>query len=211
MNKQDIETHGAMLECSGCNASKDGKKAASALSLMSQQHRSKLKRSQHKEQKRSIGRTTGEKMSRGPTMVGASQQEVRVSPAAPDPDAKIVTTVKSSPLPVSSDPGAKRRIKMKSSPLVRLATTPASSSSRKASTNIATESRMNIEDDSKSSTPAKSQVTSTDMGTAGNSAVAISTQEGVDGSREKALRIVSVEQTDSRNVMDMSVKGDLII
>ena len=49
------------------------------------------------------------------------------------------------------------------------------------------------------------------MGTTCSPAVAISIQEGGDGFREKALRIESAQQTDSKGIMDISVKGDLII
>ena len=59
---------------------------------------------------------------------------------------------------------------------------------------------MSIDDDSK---------TSTDMRTASSPAIAVTAQERVDGSREKAMRNANVEQTDSKGVMEMSLKGDL--
>ena len=73
---------------------------------------------------------------------------------------------------------------MKPSPLVRPATTSASNDSRKESF-----SAMTIDGDSYTSIPAKSQITSTDMGTTESQAVAITTQEGIDGSRGKAMRV----------------------
>ena len=53
--------------------------------------------------------------------------------------------------------------------------------------------------------------TSTNMRTANSPAVAVTTQEGVDGSRGKIMIIASVEQTQSTGIMDISVKGELIV
>ena len=40
--------------------------------------------------------------------------------------------------------------------------------------------------------------------------VAVTTQEGVDGSREKAMRIGSVEQFELRNIMELSIMGHVL-
>ena len=71
---------------------------------------------------------------------------------------------------------------------------------------ITLESQMNINDDSKTNTDMKAAISS-------SPAVAVIAQEGIDGLREKAMRIASVEQRDSIRVMDMSVnvKGDMIV
>ena len=55
---------------------------------------------------------------------------------------------------------------------------------------------MNIDDDRKASTAARRASSS-------SPAVAVTTQEGVYGSREKAMIISSVEQTSSKGFMDM--------
>ena len=39
--------------------------------------------------------------------------------------------------------------------------------------------------------------------------VAVTTEEAVDGYREKAMRIASVEQTELGNIMDLSITGQV--
>ena len=84
-------------------------------------------------------------------MASSSQQEMRESSIVPDPDARRRITVKSSPIPVVPNQDAKRRITMTSSSLTRPVITPARSSGSQC-TDSEAESRMNIDDDSKTST-----------------------------------------------------------
>ena len=100
--------------------------------------------------------------------------------------------MKFSPISVVPHPHVRKRSTMKSSSLTHPDNTPTDSLGNRSADNSRIQSQ-----------------TSKDMRTASSPAVAVTTQEGVDGSREKGMRSTSVEQAGSTGVMEISVKDDL--
>ena len=77
------------------------------------------------------------------------------------------------------------------------------------------ESRMQVEDKLEMDTEERtepSQASSTNTRrriVTKSEPIAVTTQEAVDGCREKAMRIASVEQTELGNIMDLSITGQV--
>ena len=156
-NQQDIETGAGP----GCNASKDGKRPQAHSDQCRSRIEASLKETPQEAERldrrlvvfseafaKQLKRSDSRKSDCGEEgMECSSQQEMRESPRAPDPDARRIT-MKSSPVPVVPDPDASKRITVKSSSPARA---PAISSGRQ-STDTAAESRMSRDDDIKANT-----------------------------------------------------------
>ena len=115
--------------------------------------------------------------------------------------------------PIEPDPNPKRRMLMKSTSLTA---SSSSGHSREKRTKSDVESRMQVESTSMPTTNESTELPDTlDANTrrriVGKSEpVAVTTQEAIDGNREKARRIANFEQIELGNVMELSITGQLI-
>ena len=115
--------------------------------------------------------------------------------------------------PIEPDPNPKRRMLMNSTSLT---TSSSSGHSREKRTKSDVESRMQAESTSMPTTSGSPELPETmDANTrrriVGKSEpVAVTTQEAIDGYREKARRIANVEQIKLGNIMELSITGQLV-
>ena len=114
--------------------------------------------------------------------------------------------------PIEPDPNPKRRLLMKSASL----TASGSSQQREKRPIPDGESRVQAEDMSEKGTgegtalPATPLVNTRRRIVGKSEPMAVTTQEAVEGYREKARRIASVEQIELGNIMELSITGQIL-
>ena len=115
--------------------------------------------------------------------------------------------------PIEPDPNPKRRMLMKSASLTA---SSSSGHSKENRTKSDEESRMQVESTSmptinESTEPPETLEVNTRRRIIGKSEpVAVTTQEAIDGYREKARRIAKVAQIELGNIMELSITGQLL-
>ena len=114
--------------------------------------------------------------------------------------------------PIEPDPNPKRRILMKSA-----SSTASSSGQQREKRPIPDrESRMQVEDMSETRTgegtalPGVPSANTRRRIVAKSEPMAVTTQEAVDGYREKAMRIASIEHIELGNIMELSIMGQVL-
>ena len=213
VTKQDIDEFGATIGCPGSNAIRDNKRA--------QAHSDRC-RKRIEERLRTTPHGTKRLDRRNEVINEAVAEEVRREEqrrrsdraAAETPEAEPTAPAGSEPRedPIEPDPNPKRRLLMKSASPT--ATGCGQQRERKAIPEG--ESRMQVEDkpeidtEERAETPgAPSPNNRRRIGTK-SEPMAVTTQEAVDGYREKAMRIASVERTQLGSIMELSITGQVL-
>ena len=214
ITKRDIDEFGATIGCPGCNAIKDNKRA--------QAHSARC-RKRIEERLRTI-RHGAERLDRRSEVINeALAEEVRREEqrkkrsdrgAAAIPETKPAAPAVSEPRedPIEPDPNPMRRLIIISSSLT--ASGSGQRGERKATPDD--ESRMQVEDKLEMDTEERTdthQASSTNTRrriVTKSEPMAVTTQEAVDGYREKAMRIAIVEQIELGNITELSVTGQVL-
>ena len=214
ITKQDIVKFGATVGCQGCNAIKDNKRA--------QAHSDRCR--ERVERCLRITPQGAERMHRRNEVINeALAEEVRradqrkrraddAAPKMPEPEPATLAALDPKECPVEPDPYPKGRLLMKSAP------------------SAASHSGQHKEKDSAMNTEAGTQFRDPmEMSTVGGTRsptalpantrrrvsthsefVAVTAQEAIDGSREKVMRILSVEQVELGNIIKLSIMGQVL-
>ena len=221
ITKQDIDEFGATIGCPGCNAIRDNKRRQAHSDRCRRRIEERLRKTPHGAERSNrreevINEALAEEVRRG-----EQQRKMEVERAATaEPEEKSMATgmtAGSEPAgwrenPIEPDPNPKRRMLMKSASL----TASSSSHTRERRSNSDEEMRMQTENTSMARTNKGTAVQETKSvnnrrRVVGKSEpVAVTTQEAIDGYREKARRIASVEQVESGNIMELSINGILL-
>ena len=213
ITKQDIDEFGATIGCPGCNAIRDNKRRQAHSDRCRRRIEENLRKTPH----------GAERLNRREEVINeALAEEVRRGEQRKKETDRVATaasgiTTESAPAgwrenPIEPDPNPKRRLLLKSTSL------SASSSGHKRERRSTSdgESRMQVEDTSMARTSEGTAVPETQSANTrrrivGKSEpVAVTAQEAIDGYREKARRIASVEQIELGNIMELSITGQLL-
>ena len=210
--KQDIDEFGATVGCPGCNAIRDNKRRQAHSDRCRRRIEENLKKTPH----------GAERLNRREEVINeALAEEVQKRDQRRKDTDRVATaasgmTTESTQAgwrenPIEPDPNPKRRMLMKSTSL----TDSNSSHKRERRSNTDEELRMQVESTtmekaSDSAAVPETQSVNTRRRVIGKSEpVAVTTQEAIDGYREKARRIANVEQIELGNIMELSFAGQL--
>ena len=220
ITKQDIDEFGATIRCPGCNAIRDNKRRQAHSDLCRRRIEESLRKTPHGAERLNrreevINEALAEEVRRGEQR---KKEADRVATAASEVRS-MAPGITSEPAPagwrenpIEPDPNPKRRLLMKSTSL----TDSSSVHKRETRSTSDEESRMQVENTSMARTSESTAVpetpsTNTRRRIVGMSEpVAVTTQEAIDGYREKARRIASVEQVELGNIMELSITGQLL-
>ena len=231
ITKKDIDEFGATIGCQGCNAIKDNKRAQAHSDRCRSRIEECLRNTPHGAERLDrrnevINEALADEVRRGEQRKNRSDGTTVAAPGT-EPAAASATTAAAaaatgpttSPAagpvrenPIEPDVNPKRRLLMKSTPLT------ASSSGEQGQ-------KRSIPDDESGIQVEDTQKTDTGEGEVSPAAVstnirrriamksepaAVTTQEAIDGSREKVMRIASVEQIELGNLMELSITGQVL-
>ena len=220
ITKQDIDEFGATIGCQGCNAIKNNKRAQAHSDRCRKRIEECLRNTPHGTERLDrrdevINEALAEEVRRGEQRKkrsnGATAAVPETGSAAPEPMAGPAAPEFRED-PVEPDPNPKRRIFMKSAS----STASGSGQQREKRPIPDGESRMQVEDMSETSTgegtslPAAPSANTRRRIVVKSEPMAVTTQEAVDGYREKAMRIASVEQIELGNIMELSIMGQVL-
>ena len=220
ITKQDIDEFGATIGCPGCNAIRDNKRRQANSDRCRRRIEERLRETPHGAERLNrreevINEALAEEVRRGEQR---KMETERVATAESGGKSMVTEmTAESAPAgwrenPIEPDPNPKRRMLMKSTSL----TASSSGHKRERRSNSDEELRMQTEDTSMARTSEGAEVHKTQSvinrrRVVGKSEpVAVTTQEAIDGYREKARIIASVEQIELGNIMELSVNGPLL-
>ena len=220
ITKQDIDEFGATIGCPGCNAIRDNKRRQAHSDLCRRRIEECLRKTPHGAEtlnrREEVNNEAlaeevrrGEQRKKEADRVATAASEVRsMAPGITSEPAPAGWRVN----PIEPDPNPKRRLLMKATSL----TDSSSVHKRESRSTSDEESRMQVENTSMARTSESTAVpetpsTNTRRRIVGKSEpVAVTTQEAIDGYREKARRIASVEQVELGNIMELSITGQLL-
>ena len=214
ITKQDIDEFGATIGCPGCNSIKGNKRRQGHSERCRRRIEESLRKTPHgaerlERREEVINEALAEEVRRRELR---KKETDRVATAAPGMTAESATA-EWRENPIEPDPNPKRRMLMKSTSLT------ASSSSgpgKEKRTKSDADSRMQVESTSmptinESTESSETLDANTQRRIVGKSEpVAVTTQEAIDGYREKTRRIANVEQIELGNIMELSITGQLI-
>ena len=220
ITKQDIDEFGATIGCPGCNATRDNKRSQAHSDRCRRRMEESLRKTPHGAERLNrreevINEALAEEVRRGEQRKKGTD---RVATAAPEARSTVPgPTAESAPAgwredPIEPDPNPKRRLLMKSASLT------ASSSGQKGEKRSTSdgESKKQVEDTSVARTsecaasPETPSANTRRRIVRKSEPVAVTTQEAIDGYREKARRIASIEQIELGNIMELSITGQLL-
>ena len=198
ITKKDIDEFGATIGCPGCNAIKDNKRAQAHSDRCTKRIEECLRNTSH----------GAERLERREEVINeALAEEVRRREQRKEETDRVATaasgmTTKAAQAgeredPIEPDPNPKRRLLMKSTSLTA---SSSSGHSREKRTTSDVESKMQVENTSLPTISEGTEMSETPTANTrrrivGKSEpVAVTTQEAIDGYREKTRRIASVEQ-----------------
>ena len=220
ITKQDIDEFGATIGCPGCNAIKDNKRAQAHSDRCRKRIEESLRNTPHGAERLDrrdevINEALAEEVRRGDQRKKKSDGTTTAVPGtrstAPEPMAASATPgLRENPIEPDTNP--KRRLLMKSASL----TASGSSLQREKRPIPNGESRVQDEDMSETGTgegtalPATPSVNTRRRIVGKSEPMAVTTQEAVEGYREKARRIASVEQIELGNIMELSITGQVL-
>ena len=211
ITKQDIDKFGATIGCPGSNAIKDNKRAQAHSDRCRKRIEECLRNTPHGAERLDrrdevINEALAEEVRRGEQRRKRSDGTTAAVPetasAAPEPREN----------PIEPEANLKRRLLMKSASL----TACGSGQQRRKRPIPDGESRMQVEDMSETGTgegtalPAAPSANTRRRIVVKSEPMAVTTQEAVDGYREKAMRIASVEQIELGNIMELSITGQVL-
>ena len=213
ITKQDIDQFGATIGCPGCNAIRDKKRRQAHSDRCRRRIEENLRKTPHGAERLNrreevINEALAEEVRKG------EQRRKETDGAA---TAASGMTAESTPTewrenPIEPDPNPKRRMLMKSTSL----TASSSGYKRERRSNSDGEMRMQTENTPAARTSEDAAVqearpVNNRRRVIGKSEpVAVTTQEAIDGYREKARRIASVEQVELGSIMELSINGILL-
>ena len=194
ITKKDIDEFGATVGCPGCNAIKDNKRAQAHSDRCRRRIEECLRKTPH----------GAESLDRRDEVINeALAEEIRreeqrrkrnneATAAVPETESTAPGLRES---PIEPDPSPKRRLLMNSDEEMRMQVEDAS-----------------VERTNEGTTLLETPSANTRRRITGKSeTVAVTTQEAIDGYREKARRIASVEQIELGNIMELSITGQLFL
>ena len=220
ITKQDIDEFGATIGCPGCNAIKDNKRRQAHSVRCRRRIEESLRITPHGAERLDrreelINEALAEEVRRGEQRKKGND---RVATAVPE--VRLIapgTTAESAPAgwrenPIEPDQNPKRRLLMKSASLT------ASSSDQKREKRSTSEEEPRIQVEDKSVTRTSEGTTLPETPSANtrrrivgkSEPLAVTTQEAIDGYREKARRIASVEQIELGNILELSITGQVL-
>ena len=221
ITKQDIDEFGATIGCPGCNAIKDNKRAQAHSDRCRKRIEECLRNISHGAERLDrrdevINEALAEEVRRGEQRKKRSDGTTAAVPetgsAAPEPMAGSAAPELRED-PIEPDPNPKRRVLMKSAS----STASGSGQQREKRPIPDGESRMQVEDMSETGTgegtalPAAPSANTRRRIVVKSEPMAVTTQEAVDGSREKkAMRIASVQQVELGNIMELPITGQVL-
>ena len=199
ITKQDIDEFGATIGCPGCNAIRDNKRRQAHSDRCRRRIEESLRKTPHGAERLDrreelINEALAEEVRRGEQR---KKETDRVATAAPEVRSTAPgTTAESAPArwrenPIEPDPNPKRRLLMKSASL----TASSGDQKREKRSTSEEQSRTQVEDESviktsEGTTLPETPSANTRRRIIGKSEpVAVTTQEAIDGYREKARRI----------------------
>ena len=214
ITKQDIDEFGATIGCPGCNAIKDNKRAQAHSDRCRKRIEESLRNTPHGAERLDrrdevITEALAEEVRRGEQRKKKGDRTTTAVPGtrstAPEPMAASATPgLRENP--IEPDPNPKRRLLMKSASL----TASGSGLQREKRPIPDGDLRMQVEDTSATGTgegtalPAAPSANTRRRIVGKSEPVAVTTQEAVDGYREKARRIASVEQIELGNIWSVN-------
>ena len=227
ITRKDIDEFAATIGCQGCNAIKDNKRAQAHSDRCRLRIEGCLRNTPHGAERLDrrneiINEALADEVRRGEQRKNRSNRTTIAAPGTEPATASATSTATgptTSPAadpvgenPIEPDVNPKRRLLMKSASL----TASGSGQQRQKRSIPDDESRMQVEDTQKTDTgggevPPAAESTNIRRRTAVKSEpAAVTTQEAIDGSREKVMRIASVEQVELGNLMELSITGQVL-
>ena len=215
ITKQDIDEFGATVGCPGCNAIKDNKRRQAHSDRCRRRIEESLRKTPHGAERLDrreevINEALAEEVRRGEQRKKGID---RVATAAPEVRSMVPgTTAESAPVgwrenPIEPNPNPKGRLLMKSASLT------ASSSGQKRekrSTSVQVEDTSVTRTSEGTALPETPSANTRRRIVGKSEPVAVTTQEAIDGYRDKARRIASVEQIELGNIMELSITGQIL-
>ena len=220
ITKQDIDEFGATIGCPGCNAIKDNKRAQAHSDRCRKRIEECLRNTPHGAERLDrreevINEALAEEVRRGEQRKKRSDGTTAAVPetgsAAPEPMAGSAAPELRED-PIEPDPNPMRRMLMKSAS----STASGSGQQREKRPIPDGQSRMQVEDMSETGTgegtalPAAPSANTRRRIVVKSEPMAVTTEEPVDGYRDKAMRIASVEQIELGNIMELSITGQVL-
>ena len=211
ITKQDIDEFGATIGCPGCNAIKDNKRAQAHSDRCRKRTEECLRNTPHGAERLDrrdevINEALAEEVRRGEQRKKRSDGTTAAVPETGSAAPELRED------PIEPDPNPKRRMLMTSA-----SSTPSGSGQQREKRPIpGRESRMQVEDMSETGTgegtalPAAPSANTRRRIVVKSEPMAVTTQEAVDGYREKAMRIASVEQIELGNIMELLITGQVL-
>ena len=214
ITKKDVNEFGATVGCAGCNAIRDNKRAQAQSDRCRMRMEERLITTPHGAEKLErrdevINEALAEEVRREEQR---KKRNDRAAAEAPETGPTAPAVPESREDPIEASPNPKRRLLMKSASL----TASSSGQQREGKAIPDDESGIQVEDkqeidNGERAEPHRVSSTSIRRRMAIKSEPrAVTTQEAVDGYREKAMRIESVEQIELGNIMELSITGHVL-